>query len=245
MVYTIEPLYATILVLVITNRNLLLAADSRETVINEDGIIEKGTMDKIYKANNYYYAVSGINSNADQSFNIHTVLNKVLLNNSNLDQAVKNIASTLVADLKAYLVKLKKASTSFYNQLLQYCNWGGEIVIVTRVHHIPTVYLLEYRITDGQNIQVTLDTWKTDTTKFTGKEECFWRAIGNTSFLNDCMPSEKEMALDPIAKSKWIIQEGISKYPDFVGGPINILELNERGEQWIEKSPTAPNLLQY
>ena len=47
------------------------------------------------------------------------------------------------------------------------------------------------------------------------------------------MPTEKEMAINTIQKSKWIIEEGIRIYPNFVGEPISILELTEAGEKWI------------
>ena len=44
-----EPIFATILVLVVTNRNIILAADSKKTSLNAEGIERNEIMDKIYQ----------------------------------------------------------------------------------------------------------------------------------------------------------------------------------------------------
>lgn len=236
-----EALYATILVLVVTNHNLILAADSRKTNLDPGGIGKKGTMDKICQTNDYYYAVSGLNSNEDGSFSMQAVLHNILVNYSDSDEAIKSIAVTLTAELKNYFINLKKISSALFRQFQTYSFSGGEIVIAKSVGNIPTAYLLDYKIIDGSVINVVMNTGKTDIKKIKGNEECFWRAIGNTSFLDKNMPTEKEMAANPIKKAKWIIEEGIKIYPDFVGAPINILEMTEAGEHWIEVNAAEIN----
>lgn len=236
-----ETLYATILVLVVTKHNLILAADSRKTNLDPGGIGKRGTMDKICQTNDYYYAVSGLNSNEDGSFSMQAVLHNILVEYSDLDEAVKSIAVTLTAELKNYFTNLKKMSSALFRQFQTYSFSGGEIVIAKRVGNIPAAYLLDYKIIDGSVINVVMNTGKIDIKKIKGNEECFWRAIGNTSFLNNNMPTEREMAANPIKKAKWIIEEGIKIYPDFVSAPINILEMTEAGEQWIEVNAAEIN----
>lgn len=227
-----EQLYATILVLAVTNHNLILAADSRKTNIYQDGI-GKGTLDKICQTNDYYYAVSGLHSDADGNFSMQTILHRTLLEYSDFDAAIKRIALTLTTELKNYFINLKKTSPVLFRQFQTYSYSGGEIVIAKRVNDIPTAYLLDYRIIDGSVIDVVMNTGKTDIKKIKNSEECFWRAIGNTAFLDKKMPTEKEMAANPIKKARWIIEEGIKMYPAFVGEPINILEMTEAWEQWV------------
>lgn len=228
-----EHFYATILVLAITNHNLILAADSRKTNLYPGGIGEKGTADKICQTNDYYYAISGLHSDEDAGFSMQAILHCILLEYSDFDEAIKHITVTLTTELKNYFINLKKNNAQLFRLFQTYSYSGGEIVIAKRVNNSPAAYLLDYKIIDASAINVVMNTGKTGIKEIKGNEECFWRAIGNTSFLDKNMPAEKEMAADPVKKSKWIIEEGIRNYPAFVGGPINIIEMTEAGEQWI------------
>ncbi|WP_018614439.1 hypothetical protein [Segetibacter koreensis] len=228
-----EPIAATILVLVVTNHNLILAADSRKTNLYPGGIGEKGSVEKICRTNDYYYAVAGLHSDEDGSFNMRSILHHLLLEQTDFDTAIKRIAVTLTTELKNYFTKLKKLNFALFKQFQKYSYAGGEIIIAKRINSIPTACLFDYKIIDDTTINVVMNTGKTDIKNIKGGEECFWRAIGNTSFLDKNMPTEEEMATSPVEKVKWIIEEGIKNYPAFVGEPIRILEMTEAGEQWI------------
>lgn len=165
---------------------------------------------------------------------MHAILHHTLLKYSDFDEAITHLAVTLTSELKNYFINLKKTSLAVFRQFKIYNYFGGEIVIAKRVNNTPAAYLLDYKIIDGSVIDVVMNTGKTDIKKIKGSKECFWRAIGNTSFLDKNMPTEKEMAANPVNKAKWIIEEGIRIYPAFVGEPVSILEMTEAGEQWID-----------
>jgi hypothetical protein len=236
-----DPLSATILVLVITSSDIVLAADSRKTSLAQNGVRETGVMDKIYQANDYYYAVSGLDSTEDGSFSIQSIIHKMLQQFSDFDLAARTITVELSKALKEFFTKLKESSSAIFTHFQNNSASGGEIIILKRVGAVPTAYLLDYKIIDGSNIKVVMNSWKTDCSKITGQDECFWRAIGHTSFLKGNDIPEEKMTADPVLHAKLIIEEGIKRYPVFVGAPINILSLNEAGVQWIEKNATSPN----
>jgi hypothetical protein len=235
-----EPLYATLLVLVVTNSRVILAADSRRNVLYPDGAREQGTMDKIFQTGNCYYAVSGFSSTYDGRFSLQAVLHKLLLFYPDFNSGLTRIAKAVASELKNYLSVLNSTSPALFAQLRRDSNSGGEIVLVKRVGDVPTAALLTYHIIDGAPVKIVLQNWRIDTTSIKGEDDCFWRAIGNTGFLNGRLPSENEMATRPIEAVKRLMQEGIKANPQQIGGPINILEVTPTGEQWIEKSPTAP-----
>ena len=228
-----EHVLATILVLVVTKHNLILAADSRKTNLYPDGIGEKGTVEKICQTNQTYYAVSGLHSDEDGSFSMQAILHDVLLRYLDFEEAIKNIAVTLTTELKKYFINLKSNNPSLFRQFQTYSYAGGELVIAKRVDGIPVAHLLDYKVIDGADLNVVMNTWKTGIKEIKDNQECFWRAIGNTSFLDTHMPAEKQMAADPAGKARWIIEEGIRRHPAFVGEPIHILEMTEEGEKWI------------
>jgi hypothetical protein len=234
-----EPFCATILILVVTNRRVILAADSRKTIVDSAGISKKGTTKKILHTNDYYYAISGLNSSDDRSFSLSAVIDRVLLRYDDFEDAVKHLAALLSTELKTFFINLRKGSLAVFRQFQSYSYSGGEIVIAKRVDKIPTIYLLDYKIIDGPDINVVINTWTTDIKKIKNGQECFWRAIGNTSFLNCKMPTEQEMAVSSIEKAKWIIEEGSRMYPDFVSEPINIIELTEGGDKWVLSSQSC------
>jgi hypothetical protein len=228
-----EPLFATILVLVVTNRNIILAADSKKTSLNSEGIEKNEIMDKIYRVDDYYYAIAGLDSSGDESFSVHAILNRIFLQCSDLELVIQQILTELPIALKDFFSDLKQRSPEVFVQYQKYSASGGEIVIIKRVQKIPTLYLLDYRIIDETTMKIVMNTWKADTSTIKGQDECFWRAIGSTFFLSGQHPSEEEMALHPEGKAREIIEAGIRIYPDFVGGPIRMVRMDESGAGWV------------
>lgn len=235
-----EPLYATLLVLVVTNTQVILAADSRKNTLYPDGSRVQGTMDKIFRTGDWYYAVSGFSSTEDDAFSLQRVIHQTLLLYTDFRQATRHLAKAVATELKAYLTDLKKVSPELLAQLLRDAHSGGEIVLMKRVAGIPTAILLTYKVTTGEGVKVMVDTWSIDSMQIKGKEDCFWRAIGNTAFPDQGMPSVREVAANPAAAAKRMLEEGARVHPLWVGGPFNMVELAAEGERWIEKSPTAP-----
>lgn len=235
-----EPLYATLLVLVVTNTRVLLAADSRKNTLHPDGRREEGTMDKIFRTGDCYYAVSGFSSTSDGSFSLQGVIHKTLLLYTDFSNAIKQLGPAVATELKAYLDSLQKGSPRLFAQLLRDSSSGGEIVLVKRIGNMPTAVLLTYKIVAARSVKVVVDYWSINISTITGEDDCFWRAIGHTDFLNKGLPSVKEVARQPASTAKRIIEQGARAHPHFVSGPINLLELTREWERWIEKTPTAP-----
>jgi hypothetical protein len=229
-----EPLFATILVLVVTNRNIVLAADSRKVVLSPDGVEEKEIMNKVYQTNDYYYAFSGLDSSGVGGFSIQTILDNILRAYEDFELSIQQIVAILPKAIKDFFSGLKEGHSALFAQFQKYCDSGGEIIIIKRVDRLPTVYLLDYRIVNESSIKVVMNTWKTNISAIKGPNECFWRAIGNTAFLNGYQISEEEMATQSVEKATQIIKEGIRRYPDFVGSPIKVLIMDESGDQWLE-----------
>lgn len=235
-----EPLYATLLVLVVTNTRVILAADSRKNTLHADGTHESGIMDKIFRTGDCFYAVSGFSATEDGSFSLQRIIHKYLVLYPGFSKAIQHLAKAVAAELKAYLAHLKKESPELFTHLLKDSHSGGEIVLVKREAGIPTAVLLNYKVTTGEEVKVVVDNWSIDSTYIKGEEDCFWRVIGHTAFGDKGLPSLKEVARDPVAITKRVMEAGARVHPQFVSSPINILELTADGERWIEKSPTAP-----
>ena len=234
-------LSATILVLIITSRDIVLAADSRKATLAQTGVKDIGVMDKIYQTNDYYYAVSGLDSSVDGSFSVQGIIHNILEQFSDFDLAIREITVQLSKALKAFFTSLKENSSAIFKHFQNNSASGGEIIIIKRVGAIPTAYLMDYRVIDGNSIKVVMNSWKTDCSKIKNTNECFWRAIGHTSFLTGNDISCEIIAAEPVVHAKQIIEEGIKRYPVFVSAPINILKMNGTGVKWIEKNATSPN----
>lgn len=220
-----EALLATILVLIVTKQEIILAADSKKTSLNSEGIEGNEIMDKIYQVDDYYYAVAGLDSSGDKSFSIHDILRPILRNYSDLEQVIQQVLAQLPIALKNFFSTLKQRSPEVFAQYQKLSGSGGEIVIIKRVGKTPTLYLLDYRILEESSLKIVMNSWKADTSTIKEKAQCFWRAIGSTSFLSGRYPTEEEIALAPEVKAREIIEEGIRVYPDFVGGPVKVLRM--------------------
>jgi hypothetical protein len=225
-----EPLCATILVLVVTSRNIILAADSKKTYLYPDGPADGGTMEKIHQSGAYYFASSGLYE--DESFNMCAILDNMFCRYPDLITALTNIATALAAALKEYFVNLKKSNPKAFAQYLQHSGAGGELFIVTRYKSIPSAAIIDYSIKDSASTGIVLNTWSIDTTKIKSAGECFWRTAGNTSFTGRQLPSEKALAVRPVDGAINIIEDGIKAYPSLVSAPITVLEMTKSGERF-------------
>ena len=237
-----DALYATILVLVVTNQRIVLAADSRKTFLEVHGVQSVSTIDKIYRTDSFYYAVSGFHEE-EGGFSLHPLIHQHLSGAINLHNAIKPLVQTLVTAMKQYFQELKTSHLTLFQQVMRVSAFGGEIFIVGNVNNIPTAYLIDYQIRDDAAIRVVLNTWSIDSNAIKSKESCFWRAIGNTPALASIWLSEKEWAINTVKNAKSLIEEGCRQFPSYVSLPINILELTHDGVHWIEKTPSAPNTL--
>ena len=235
-----EPLYATLLVLVVTNTRVILAADSRKNTLHPDGSRVQGTMDKIFRTGDCYYAVSGFSSTEDEAFSLQKVIHQTLLLYTDFNRAVSHLAKAVATGLKAYLARLKQESPQLFAQLLRDSHSGGEVVLVKRVAGVPTAVLLTYKVVAGASVKVVVTSSGIDIGSIRGEEDCFWRAIGNTAFLDWSIPSVKEVAAGPAAAAKRMLEEGARAHPQWIGGPFNMVELTPGEVRWLEKSPTAP-----
>lgn len=236
-----EPLWATIIILVVTGRNITLAVDSRKTILTQNSVCGTEVMDKIYQTDDYFYAVSGLDSSVDRSFSIHALIHNILKNSNDFDQVVRQLANDLTYALKSFFTNMKELNTDLFYSFQKYSASGGEIILIKNVGTLPTTYLMDYKIIVDNNIKVIANTWKTDCNIIKKLNQSFWRTIGNTSFMNGFYFSDKEITSDPVLFAKKIIQEGIKRYPAFVSEPMNILQLDGSGVQWKERSATAPN----
>lgn len=238
-----EPLYATLLVLIVTNTRVILAADSRKNTLHEDGTRQGGSMDKIFRTGDCYYAVSGFSSTEDGSFSLQRIIHKSLVLYPDFSKLVKHLANAIATELKAYLAHLKKESPELFTRLLRDSHSGGEIVLVKREAGVPAAALVNYKVISREEVKVVVDTWSIDSTNIKGGDDCFWRAIGHTAFGDKAMPSVKEVAGNPVAAAQRILEESARAHPQWVRAPFHMVELTAEGERWIGKNPTAPGHL--
>ncbi|HEY1113650.1 MAG TPA: hypothetical protein VGE66_08805 [Chitinophagaceae bacterium] len=238
-----EPLYATLLVLIVTNTRVILAADSRKNTLHEDGTRQSGSMDKIFRSRDCYYAVSGFSSTEDGSFSLQRIIHKNLMRYPGFSIAIQHLAKAVATELKAYLAHLKKESPELFARLLRDSHSGGEIVLVKREAGVPTAALVNYKVISHEEVKVVVDTWSIDSTHINGGDDCFWRAIGHTAFGDKAMPSVKEVAGNPVAAAKRMLEEGARAHPQWVGAPFHMVELTAEGERSIGKSSRAPGHL--
>lgn len=234
-----DALYATILVMVVTNQRILLAADSRKTYLDEKGIHKTDTIDKIYETNDCYYAVCGFHEEV-KGFSVHRLLHNCLAKFANFRDAVAQITHSLAAELKQYFTSLKTSSPAVFQQLRNVGGAAGEVFLIKRHKNIPTAYVLDYLITGSKDLKVTVTSRSTTISDINTTTSCFWRAIGNTGYLPSSLP-EKDWALTPEILASRVIEEGCKLTPTFVSIPINMVELSSSGIRWIEKTATAPN----
>ena len=233
MAVDLEPLYATILILVVTKQQILLAADSRKTYLDANGVRKTGTMQKLREVNGYYYAIAGIYEDETTGFSIAKLLEDVFLETTDIKKAIQHITHQLATALKTYFSQLQQFHPSLLQQLKQQSASGGELFIVKKLANLPTAYNIEYRFSEKNDLQVIVKNGFIDCTQLTNSNTCFYRLVGNVIPSSLSRFTEKQWATEPVESIHWVMQESQKAFPDFVSAPFSIVSLSANGVEWL------------
>ncbi len=153
--FSSKSIHATILVLVVTKNEIILAADSKlfgvGDLTKDDS--NNHVIDKLINVNHLYYAFAGLTRNDDSSFSIPSLVHQVIEEHKNFQEIKGELPKYLEDYLKNHLSKLEIYNPSLYKELLIKLP-GGTVILVGNEGMAPAAYFVEYKIISSGEVSL-------------------------------------------------------------------------------------------
>lgn len=233
--------FSTTIVILIRPNEIIIAADSRSTDIDDAGNPRSSIVSKFYQVKQFVFLISGLHQADKYNFQAEELLSPYLNEMAVYDSV--------------YLKEFKKKLSETYSNLLKQVkslpdcgnfpqSRGSSITkfIITGVqNNIPFLHVVSILVDDFNNNTVTI-------------ESRFIKASDATELMpfyigeQEAIRKQEKVGL-PIGVTNvyelanYLVTLEIKDKPDKVGFPVDILSVKTNGINWIQKKDSTPNVI--
>lgn len=232
---------ATTIVAVKTKKEIVIGADSKVT--DTFGNASENQACKIVQAGNVFFAYAGFARDTQTDFSIPQIVSESLNSNLSLSIAEKteNLTKIVIEKLNVELPILKEKSFVTYREKIE-----GKIFLRILIAGFekgkPVLLVRQFRLgqTADQTIGVIVSTDDCDakckgnyTTRFLGETEAI-----------DGLPEETKdfWKAGLTAGVKKLVEIQIAAREEYVGAPVDILQITAKRAVWIQKKAMCPEI---
>jgi hypothetical protein len=231
---------ATTIVVARTPTEIVIGADSKVT--DTYGKELNSRICKIQHAGNLFFAVEGLLKDKATGFNVPEIVIRSLQLKPDATAAekVNILTGFLTAELFVELNRVRRNSEEEFHTKLEGQTFL-RIVVAGFENNRPLVFVRQFRmayIAQGIGVMVIPDDCLNDcngavVTRFLGETEAIeGLPEDNPSFWNDGLA----------AGVRRLLETEIAARSEYVGPPIDLLQITAQGARWIKKKPECPDL---
>lgn len=231
---------ATTIVVARTPTEIVIGADSKVT--DTYGKELNSRICKIQQAGNLFFAVEGLLKDKATGFNVPEIVIRSLQLKPDATAAekVNILTGFLTAELFVELNRVRRNSEEEFHTKLEGQTFL-RIVVAGFENNRPLVFVRQFRmayIAQGIGVMVIPDDCLNDcngavVTRFLGETEAIeGLPEDNPSFWNDGLA----------AGVRRLLETEIAARSEYVGPPIDLLQITAQGARWIKKKPECPDL---
>jgi hypothetical protein len=226
----INLLPATTIVIYITPDFVIMAADSKGVYTNAKTYrATSRVVSKIYKSGNVYFSVAGLTSNPTHSFDVGKIADTKLRGSADLKAAIDTIKAELTKALLAYLTRQKKTNYRLFRN-----NMEADAYIIE--NNRPYAHILGFKVKDDAKLSISVDEDFYATSS--SRDAVYY--LGKSGAINSYMNSITSNNLKPAAFVDKLVNLQITKTPNHVGGPVDIIRMTPTSTEWIRRKKTTP-----
>lgn len=232
---------ATTIVIIVTPQSVILGADSRGSFYDYVTLKEeKKSVTKIYKTDEYYFAIAGLTNNPNTSFDVSKIINQYLKSQKDILVAIDSIKSNLSRLLKLELQNQKKKNDDIFLRTIETSNIVLSFGIIGVHNSKPFAHLIGFQIQDTStlNIKVLEDSCPGNCPNGI---KVFW--MGQADAISKYMQQPDSHNLSPLILVDKLINLEIQDKPQYVGEPVDIVEITIEKTIWHRKKDGCPIVL--
>lgn len=215
----------TVVVLIISDNSIIVAADSQETTIGYKPIKHC----KLHIENNVVYTAINFvkRGNYDLFKIVQNRISKTKLN----DTLVYNLANEIKDSLNNIIQEMITNNNEDYNSI-NHKNFIVKLIMVGSIDKIPTAY--EITFTQKENDSIIPHTSKYECTNAFDRRPQAWGITDNNELDILYKDFYKKVPDEDFAVK--IIQKEIDLHPDSISHPINVIKITSNKITWINDS---------
>lgn len=232
---------STTIVIIVTSNSVVLGTDSRGTFYDYlTKKEEKKSVTKIYKSSQYHFAVAGLTYNPNTKFNAPKIIDYYLKSQNDIMVAIDSLKLNLSRLLFHELKSQKKDNPDAFLRTIKTSNIVLSFGIVGIKDSRPFAHLIGFQIQDTStlNIKVLEDSCPGNCPKGV---KVFW--MGQADAIAKYMKKPDGISMSPVLLVEKLINLEIQNKSQFVGPPIDILEIKNGLEIWHRKKNDCPIVL--
>jgi len=223
-----------------TPSEIYVGADSKLVAYGKDKKIELSIC-KIRQVDNLFFAQTGLVGDAAGGFNVAETVIKAHKHGDSISATVQAFEKMVVGPLTTMLQQFKRDQPDFYKKDLQRDSHFS-IMFFGLENGTVVVYSRYFTATDPINGSSKIEIQRKDcpgdcptgtTYIFLGEQEAM------NKFL-DANPHYSKIGWAPTIRK--LIEIEIADKPDFVGYPIDIIRLNNKVTEWIQRKAECPDI---
>lgn len=228
---------ATTIVIYITPDFVIMAADSKAVYTNAKTFTQTSEIvSKIYKSGNTYFSLAGLTLNETQLFDVAKISDAEFKNTRNINAAVKKIKAAVSDALLQYLTNQKKNNPALFKKNLSAEKYITSIGIVTIRNNKPYTHLVGFIATDKQQLKIRTE----DEEYASGSKRDAVYYLGTSSEINRYINTIRSNNLDPVRFVEKLMNLQVSKTPDLVSPPIDIIKITPKETVWVKRKKGTP-----
>lgn len=228
---------ATTIVIYITPDFVIMAADSKAVYTNAKTLQQtSGTVPKIYKSGNIYFSLAGLTLNEIQLFDVAKISGLAFKNTGNINAAIKKIKVAVGNALLNYLTNQKKNNPELFKNNLTAEKFITSIGIVSLKNNKPYTHLIGFMVTDAPQIKI-----RTEEDEYaSGSKRDAVYYLGTSAEINRYINTIRSNNLEPVRFVEKLMNLQISKTPDLVSPPIDIIKITPKETIWVRRKKGTP-----
>lgn len=231
---------ATTIVVARAANEIVIGADSKVT--DTYGKELDSQVCKIQQVGNLFFAVEGLLRDKATGFNVPEIVSRALQLKPDATAAekVNILTGFLTTELFAELNRVRRDSADEFHTKLEGQTFL-RIVVAGFENNRPLVFVRQFRtafVAGGMGVTVIPDDCLADC-----KGEVVTRFLGETDAI-DGLPEDNPGFWKGglVAGVRRLVETEIDARSEYVGPPIDLLQINAQGARWIQKKPECPEL---
>lgn len=229
----------TVIFVVATHNEIAIAADSRTSYpFNPTRCFT--TTCKIQQSGQIFFAIAGITKDEDGTFDAYAIARRICAGSGSIQTKADQFQREVREPLASIIKQLKDASPTYYHKRIKNTISAFESVFVAFENGRPKVHNRTFLVTG--EVDVLLTPQKTDPElsnyPITAPMGEFAEAIaGGMIWITD--------RTDLPELARMYVRRVIDSGNPWVGDPIDILSITNRGARWVKKNPECPEIEPY
>lgn len=239
-----SPALATTIVVVRSPDEIVIAADSKLT--DTYGNELNNRVCKIQQAGNLFLAHEGFLKNRQSGFDVVALSQHALMlrPGSTARERVEILTGIVTSRLFSELANLKKNFPDDFRQKFEARTFLS-IVVAAFENNRPLVFVRQFRTAQPRSGVIGVTVLQNDCL-----EDCSGgiatRLLGETDAIRDLPEETKDFwSGGLVAGARSMVELQIAARSEYVGAPVDLLQLTARGAKWIQKKASCPNLRLY